>query len=128
MDNPVLIVKQILDKAEYAWLDKVYANYLPGSAKTDTSETIALITSLREDPIMYGNNSFNGIDYGVQVQIFFKTKFTDSIAKINIQIMQLLLTNGWQTDDSKAIYTDPDTHQAIKVFYFTQNSFLRSEA
>ena len=124
MDNPVLEVKNILDQAHYEWLDECYVNYLPKSAQDDTNRTIALVTSIREKPMQYGNNMFNGIENAVQVQIFFKYQFKDSIQKNNIKIMQLFLQNDWKMDDSKPIYADPDTKQLVKVFYFTQKNYI----
>lgn len=124
MDNPVLEVKNILDQANYDWLAESYVNYLPKSAQDDTSRTIALVTSIREKPTQYGNNMFNGIENAVQVQIFFKYQFKDSIQKNDIKITQLLLENGWRIDDSKPIYADPDTKQLVKVFYFTQKNYI----
>ncbi|MGX7045377.1 DUF806 family protein [Pediococcus acidilactici] len=124
MDNPVLEVKNILDQANYDWLDECYVNYLPKSAQDDTSRTIALVTSIREMPTQYGNNVFNEIENAVQVQIFFKYQFQGSIQKENIKVMQLFLKNGWKIDDSKAIYADPDNKQLIKVFYFTKKNFI----
>lgn len=124
MDNPVLEVKNILDQANYDWLAESYVNYLPKSAQDDTSRTIALVTSIREKPTQYGNNTFNGIENAVQVQIFFKYQFKDSIQKNDIKITQLLLENGWKIDDSKPIYADPDTKQLVKVFYFTQKNYI----
>lgn len=124
MDNPVLEAKNILDQADYDWLNECYVNYLPKSAQDDTSKTIALVTSIREMPTQYGNDVFNGIENAVQVQIFFKYQFQGSIQKENIKIMQLFLKNGWKIDDSKAIYADPDTKQLIKVFYFTKKNYI----
>ncbi|XID85760.1 DUF806 family protein [Pediococcus pentosaceus] len=124
MDNPVLEVKNILDQANYDWLAESYVNYLPKSAQDDTSRTIALVTSIREKPTQYGNNMFNGIENAVQVQIFFKYQFKDSIQKNDIKITQLLLEKGWKIDDSKPIYADPDTKQLVKVFYFTQKNYI----
>lgn len=124
MDNPILEVKNILDQANYDWLAESYVNYLPKSAQDDTSRTIALVTSIREKPTQYGNNMFNGIENAVQVQIFFKYQFKDSIQKNDIKITQLLLENGWKIDDSKPIYADPDTKQLVKVFYFTQKNYI----
>lgn len=124
MDNPVLEVKNILDQANYDWLAESYVNYLPKSAQDDTSRTIALVTSIREKPTQYGNNMFNGIENAVQVQIFFKYQFKDSIQKNDIKITQLLLESGWKIDDSKPIYADPDTKQLVKVFYFTQKNYI----
>ncbi|WP_323052289.1 DUF806 family protein [Pediococcus acidilactici] len=124
MDNPVLEAKNILDQADYDWLNECYVNYLPKSAQDDTSRTIALVTSIREMPTQYGNNVFNEIENAVQVQIFFKYQFQGSIQKENIKVMQLFLKNGWKIDDSKPIYADPDNKQLIKVFYFTQKNFI----
>ncbi|WP_159212226.1 DUF806 family protein [Pediococcus acidilactici] len=124
MDNPILEVKNILDQANYDWLAESYVNYLPKSAQDDTSRTIALVTSIREKPTQYGNNMFNGIENAVQVQIFFKYQFKDSIQKNDIKITQLLLENGWKIDDSKPIYADPDTKQLVKVFYFTKKNYI----
>lgn len=124
MDNSVLEVKNILDQANYDWLAECYVNYLPKSAQDDTNRTIALVTPIREEPIQYGNNVFNGIENAVQVQIFFKDQFKDSIQKNDIKIMQLFLKNGWKIDDSKPIYADPDTKQLVKVFYFTQKNYI----
>ncbi|WP_159206698.1 DUF806 family protein [Pediococcus acidilactici] len=124
MDNPVLEVKNILDQANYDWLAESYVNYLPKSAQDDTSRTIALVTSIREKPTQYGNNMFNGIENAVQVQIFFKYQFKDSIQKKDIKITQLLLEKGWKIDDSKPIYADPDNKQLVKVFYFTQKNYI----
>ncbi|KAF0505854.1 DUF806 family protein [Pediococcus pentosaceus] len=124
MDNPVLEVKNILDQANYDWLAESYVNYLPKSAQDDTSRTIALVTSIREKPTQYGNNMFDGIENAVQVQIFFKYQFKDSIQKNDIKITQLFLKNGWKIDDSKPIYADPDTKQLVKVFYFTQKNYI----
>lgn len=124
MDNPVLKVKNILDQANYDWLAESYVNYLPKSAQDDTSRTIALVTSIREKPTQYGNNMFDGIENAVQVQIFFKYQFKDSIQKNDIKITQLFLKNGWKIDDSKPIYADPDTKQLVKVFYFTQKNYI----
>ena len=123
MDNPILEVKNILDQANYDWLAESYVNYLPKSAQDDTSRTIALVTSIREKPTQYGNNMFNGIENAVQVQIFFKYQFKDSIQKNDIKITQLLLGKGWKIDDSKPIYADPDTKQLVKVFYFTKKNY-----
>jgi hypothetical protein len=124
MDNPVLEVKNILDQANYDWLAESYVNYLPKSAQDDTSRTIALVTSIREKPTQYGNNMFNGIENAVQVQIFFKYQFKDSIQKSDIKVTQLLLEKGWKIDDSKPIYADPDTKQLVKVFYFTKKNYI----
>lgn len=124
MDNPVLEAKNILDQANYDWLNECYVNYLPKSAQDDTSRTIALVTSISERPTQYGNDVFNGIENAVQVQIFFKYQFQGSIQKENIKVMQLFLKHGWKIDDLKPIYADPDNKQLIKVFYFTKKNYI----
>ena len=124
VNNPILEVKKIIDEANFDWLDEIYVRYLPRDVQKETGKTIALITPFRESPREYGNNVFNSVENGVELQIFFKSNFVDSISQIDIKTMQLLIKNGWKVYDSKETFTDPDTKQIVKVFYFTKISNL----
>lgn len=110
-------IQKILQVGNFDWLNKLYTNYLPTKAQSDTSQTIGLITPYKDAPDRYGNDTFNAIKSGIKLTIFYKLGFKGSMTQINIDVMQLMIKNHWRIADSKAIYPDPDTKQSIKVFY-----------
>lgn len=119
--------KQVLDSANFDWLDGTYTNNIPDELQDETDSTLCLITEINNSPFEWGNSTFTAVKNEVEVQIFYAKDFGEDIQIQEIKIMKLFEAHHWRVSDSKPHYTDPDTRQTIKVFYFTKINQIQEE-
>ena len=90
---------------------------IPDETIDDVHVTQVLLTeSLMENDI-YGDMTFNAIDAGVDIQIFYSVDYEDDMQLTEIRLMKWLETDGWHTVSSEPHYLDlsqTDEQQMIK--------------
>ncbi|GAY74350.1 DUF806 family protein [Lentilactobacillus kosonis] len=102
----------------------IYLTSLPEAIKSNTTDTIALLTESENRPEAWGNDIFHGMAQGVEVQIFYGEDFDRNTNDCEIELMQLFQTNGWRIANSRPHILDPDTNQVIKVFFVGKNKLI----
>ena len=66
---------------------------------------------------LYGDMTFNAIDAGVDIQIFYSVDFTGDMQLAEIKLMKRLEDENWRTINSEPHYLDlsqTDEQQMIK--------------
>lgn len=119
---PVFEVQDLIDSMNFA--DVTFVSSIDEEYLKDVKSTIILITEATNELDMRSNNRFRGMSYAIEVQIFYGTKFTNSVLDTEIALARLLEKNDWITSQSKSHTRDPKTDQVTKVFYFTKKYIL----
>lgn len=119
---PVFEVQDLIDSINFA--DVTFVSSIDEAYLKDVKSTIVLITEATNELDMRSNNRFRGMSYAIEVQIFYGTKFTNSVLDTEIALARLLEKNDWITSQSKSHTRDPKTDQVTKVFYFTKKYIL----
>lgn len=119
---PVFEVQDLIDSMNFA--DVTFVSSIDEAYLKDVKSTIVLITEATNELDMRSNNRFRGMSYAIEVQIFYGTKFTNSVLDTEIALARLLEKNDWITSQSKSHTRDPKTDQVTKVFYFTKKYIL----
>lgn len=119
---PVFKVQDLIDSMNFA--DVTFVSSIDEAYLKDVKSTIVLITEATNELDMRSNNRFRGMSYAIEVQIFYGTKFTNSVLDTEIALARLLEKNDWITSQSKSHTRDPKTDQVTKVFYFTKKYIL----
>lgn len=119
---PVFEVQDLIDSMNFA--DVTFVSSIDEAYLKDVKSTIVLITEATTELDMRSNNRFRGMSYAIEVQIFYGTKFTNSVLDTEIALARLLEKNDWITSQSKSHTRDPKTDQVTKVFYFTKKYIL----
>lgn len=119
---PVFEVQDLIDSMNFA--DVTFVSSIDKEYLKDVKSTIVLITEATNELDMRSNNRFRGMSYAIEVQIFYGTKFTNSVLDTEIALARLLEKNDWITSQSKSHTRDPKTDQVTKVFYFTKKYIL----
>ncbi|WP_431060958.1 DUF806 family protein [Weissella paramesenteroides] len=119
---PVFEVQDLIDSMNFA--DVTFVSSIDEAYLKDVKSTIVLITEATNELDMRSNNRFRGMSYAIEVQIFYGTKFTNSVLDTEIALARLLEKNDWITSQSKSHTIDPKTDQVTKVFYFTKKYIL----
>lgn len=90
---------------------------IPDETIDDVHVTQVLLKeSLMENDI-YGDMTFNAIDAGVDIQIFYSVDFADGMQLTEIRLMRRLESEGWHVFNSEPHYLDlsqTDEQQMIK--------------
>lgn len=113
----VLRAQRLMQSMEDSPLDAVYTSNLPAEEIDDTSRTVALITDVRSDLALPGNEDFHAQDKQVEVQIYYKLDGDDP-DKFETKLKHLFIQNGWVMIDNRGHTVDPNTQQLTATFYF----------
>lgn len=104
------------------WADNIYLKRVPQSGVTP-NQTFILLTELAADLEDYGSNSFNSIDIGVQLQIFYATNFNQDYEGLEIQLFKKLEASGYRITTIRGHTVDPDTQQDFQTILMTKRRF-----
>lgn len=90
---------------------------IPDETIDDVHVTQVLLTESLMETELYGDMTFNAIDAGVDIQIFYSVDFTDDMQLAEIKLMKRLEDENWRTVNSEPHYLDlsqTDEQQMIK--------------
>lgn len=96
---------------------QVYSDSIPPEVIGDKEVTQVLITESVSDVGNYGDGTFNMIELGVRIQIFYSLDFDRSLLVTEVQLMKELEKKYWRVTDSQPHYLDlsqTDEQQTIK--------------
>lgn len=113
----VLRAQKLMQSMKDSPLDAVYTSNLPAEEVDDTSRTVALITDVRADLALPGNEDFHAQDKQVEVQIYYKLDGDDP-DEFETKLKHLFIQNGWVMTDNRGHTVDPNTQQLTATFYF----------
>lgn len=113
----VLRAQKLMQGMKDSPLDAVYTSNLPAEEADDTSRTVALITDVRSDLALPGNEDFHAQDKQVEVQIYYKLDGDDP-DEFETKLKHLFIQNGWVMIDNRGHTVDPNTQQLTATFYF----------
>lgn len=113
----VLRAQRLMQGMKDSPLDAVYTSNLPAEEIDDTSHSVALITDVRSDLALPGNEDFHAQDKQVEVQIYYKLD-GDNPDEFETKLKHLFIQNGWVMTDNRGHTVDPNTQQLTATFYF----------
>lgn len=113
----VLRAQRLMQGMKDSPLDAVYTSNLPAEEVNDTLRTVALITDVRSDLALPGNEDFHAQDKQVEVQIYYKLDGDDP-DEFETKLKHLFIQNGWVMTDNRGHTVDPNTQQLTATFYF----------
>lgn len=90
---------------------------IPDETIDDVHVTQVLLTESLMENELYGDMTFNAIDAGVDIQIFYSVDFTGDMQFTEIKLMKELEARNWRTINSEPHYLDlsqTDEQQMIK--------------
>lgn len=113
----VLRAQNLLKSMKDSVLDEVYTNNLPAEEVDDSTRSVALITDVRSDLALPGNDDFHAQNKEVEVQIYYKLDGDDP-DEFETKLKHLFIQNGWSMIDNRGHTVDPGTQQLTATFYF----------
>ncbi|WP_099087804.1 DUF806 family protein [Weissella cibaria] len=96
---------------------QVYSDSIPPEVIDDKNVTQVLITESVSDVGNYADDTFNMIELGVRIQVFYSLDFDRSMLVTEVQLMKELEKEHWRVTDSQPHYLDlsqTDEQQTIK--------------
>ncbi|OYS70343.1 DUF806 family protein [Limosilactobacillus reuteri] len=114
----ILRAQQLMQNMKDSLLDEVYTNNLPIEEVDDTTRSVALITDVRSDLALPGNDDFHAQNKEIEVQIYYKLDGDDP-DRFETRLKHLFINNGWVMTDNRGHTVDPETRQLTVTFYFT---------
>lgn len=113
----VLRAQNLLMGMKDSVLDEVYTNNLPAEEVDDSTRSVALITDVRSDLALPGNDDFHAQNKEIEVQIYYKLDGDDP-DEFETRLKHLFVQNGWSMVDDRGHSVDPETQQLTATFYF----------
>lgn len=113
--RPVDEVAKIITETFVDW--QVYSDAIPEEVIDDRHVTQALLKEAESDVSGYGGNTFNMMNLGVDIQIFYSLDYDKNMLLSEVILMKQLEDNRWRVVDSQAHYLDlsqTDNQQTIK--------------
>lgn len=113
--RPVDEVAKIITDLFVDW--QVYSDAIPEEVIDDRHVTQVLLKEAESDVSGYGGNTFNMVNLGVDIQIFYSLDYDENMLLSEIILMKQLEDNHWRVVDSQAHYLDlsqTDNQQTIK--------------
>lgn len=113
--RPVDEVAKIITETFADW--QVYSDTIPEEVIDDRHVTQVLLTEAQSDVSEYGGNTFNMINLGVDIQIFYSLDYDKNMLLSEVVLMKHLEDERWRVVDSQAHYLDlsqTDNQQTIK--------------
>ena len=112
--TPVVEIKNVVHDVFPDW--QVYFYAIPEEVIDDKHVTQVLITENNSSVSAYGNSTFNGMDFGYRLQVFYGLEEQNLIGK-EIMLYKALEAKEWRITDSQPRYLDisqTDEQQMIK--------------
>lgn len=112
--TPVVEIKNVVHSVFPDW--QVYFYAIPEEVIDDKTVTQVLVTENNSSASDYGNSTFNGMDLGYRLQVFYGLDEENLIGK-EIMLYKALEAKEWRITDSQPRYLDisqTDEQQMIK--------------
>lgn len=112
--TPVVEIKNVVHDVFPDW--QVYFYAIPEEVIDDKHVTQVLVTENNSSVSDYGNSTFNGMDLGYRLQVFYGLEEQNLIGK-EITLYKALEQAQWRITDSQPRYLDisqTDEQQMIK--------------
>lgn len=113
--RPVDEVAKIITDLFVDW--QVYSDAIPEEVIDDRHVTQVLLTEAQSDVSEYGGNTFNMVNLGVDIQIFYSLDYDKNMLLSEVVLMKHLEDSRWRVVESQAHYLDlsqTDNQQTIK--------------
>lgn len=113
--RPVDEVAKIITETFVDW--QVYSDAIPEEVIDDRHVTQVLLKESESDVSGYGGNTFNMMNLGVDIQIFYSLDYDENMLLSEVILMKQLEDDRWRVVDSQAHYLDmsqTDNQQTIK--------------
>lgn len=113
--RPVDEVADVITSLFADW--QVYSDAIPEEVIDDRHVTQVLLTEAQSDVSKYGGNTFNMMNLGVDIQIFYSLDYDKNMLLSEVVLMKHLEDERWRVVDSQAHYLDlsqTDNQQTIK--------------
>ncbi|MEE6650631.1 DUF806 family protein [Limosilactobacillus pontis] len=109
--------KVLIQSAHFEILNEIYTYNIPSNEDNNADKTVCLITDVRTDPALPGNEDFHAFNKEVEVQAFYGLNAPDP-DEFESQLQHLFIKDGWVVLDNRGHTFDPDTNQLTATFYF----------
>lgn len=112
--TPVVEIKNVVHDVFPDW--QVYFYAIPEEVIDDKHVTQVLVTENNSSASEYGNSTFNGMDLGYRLQVFYGLEEQNLIGK-EIMLYKALEQAQWRITDTQPRYLDisqTDEQQMIK--------------
>lgn len=116
--------KNLIDKAQFEQVDRVFTMNIPQENMDSTDETQILIRDVNTRTGLAGNDDFFGLEKEIELQIFYKLDLDFDPEKLEIPLLKLFKKNNWHITQIREHVPDPDTFQLTGTFYFTKHSTI----
>lgn len=116
--------KQLIESADVAGIDEVYAFNIPDEIVGNPDKTIIRITDVSTQPDLWASNDFDVLNRRIEVQIFYKQNLTVDPEQTETELYRLFVHNGWDLGDNHGHTIDPDTNQLMTTFYVNNSKLI----
>lgn len=116
--------KQLIESADVAGIDAVYAFNIPDEIVGNPDKTIIRITDVSTQPDLWASNDFDVLNRRIEVQMFYKQNITVDPETTETELYRLFVHNGWDLGDNHGHTIDPDTNQLMTTFYVNNSKLI----
>ena len=116
--------KQLIESANVAGIDAVYAFNIPTEIVGNTDKTIIRITDVSTQPDLWASNDFDALNRRIEVQIFYKQNLTVDPEQTETELYRLFVHHDWDLGDNHGHTIDPDTNQLMTTFYVNNSKLI----
>lgn len=123
--TPVETIKDVVTATYPAF--QVFTDSIPEEYIDNYATTQVLIRESQSNIDGLGDMTFNLIQYGADIQIFYGTDLTEDMLLIEIKLMKALEQAGWVISYSQPHYLDlsnTDVQQTVKIITITKEITL----
>ncbi|WP_166434932.1 DUF806 family protein [Weissella paramesenteroides] len=113
--RPINLVLQIISNSFPKF--HVFVDSIDEEQINNTKVTQVLLKESEFDNVQHGDDTFNSLSVGIDIQIFYSDDFKDDLTITEIKLMKDLESKGWKITDSQPHYLDisqTDIQQTIK--------------
>lgn len=116
--------KQLIESADVAGIDAVYAFNIPSEIVGNPDKTIIRITDVSTQPDLWASNDFDVLNRRIEVQIFYKQNITVDPETTETELYRLFVHHDWDLGDNHGHTIDPDTNQLMTTFYVNSSKLI----
>lgn len=95
----------------------VFTNNIPEEFLNDLTHDVCLITEVRNDIALPGNEDFHAFNREIEVQIFYRLE-ADDPSELESKLLHRFVQANWSVIDNRGHSVDPDTKQLTVTWYF----------
>ncbi|EHJ57183.1 hypothetical protein HMPREF9318_00095 [Streptococcus urinalis FB127-CNA-2] len=119
-----IALKNLLLGKEFSEISEVYVNNLPKEIQENTDKTVMLLREADTSIDLFGNDTFFGKNYQIEVQIFYKLNINFDLEDFETKLMKFLVSEHYNITDIREHSIDPDTLQMTAVFYVAYKKII----